>query len=161
MPNHRSPPSSLPSSFRRSSREQYRPDLLPYCHQAFQRWLRVPYDQKEPEACPFSRRVNAQVGRSAIRPPRRVLDFDRLAGQFLPRLLLVVGEQGLDLGHVLLLRRGPLVPSVRALLLAGVLVDRSRERTPCRLDDLTDLRLLVVGELQPVVDGGIGEGLDP
>jgi hypothetical protein len=78
---------------------------------------------------------------------RRVLDFDRLAGQFLPRLLLVVSEQALDLGHVLLLCYGPLVPSVRALLLAGVLVDRSGERTPRCFDDRTDLRLLVVGQL--------------
>src|SRR4051794_7706279 len=95
--------------------------------------------------------IPIQVGRSAIRPPRRVLDFDRLAGQFLPRLLLVVREQSLDLGHVLLLRRGPLVPSVRALLLAGVLVDRSGERTPRCFDDRTDLRLLVVGQLQLLV----------
>ena len=30
--------------------------------------------------------IRRQVGRSVIRPPRRILDFDRLAGQFLPRL---------------------------------------------------------------------------
>src|SRR5208337_668630 len=104
--------------------------------------------------------IAIQVGRSSIRVLRRILDFDRLAGQFLPRLLLVVGEQGHDLGHVLLLRGGPLVPSVPALLLAGVLVERSRERGPRRCDDVTDPRLLVVGQFQLLVDGGISEGLE-
>ena len=79
----------------------------------------------------FSSRSDDQV----IRPPRRVLDFDRLAGQFLPRVFWL-GEQGLDLGHVLLLRRGPLVPNVRAPA-AGIPVERSSDRSPRRFDDLT------------------------
>src|SRR5439155_18776553 len=101
----------------------------------------------------FTRRTSPTAGTAE-------LHLERLAGHFLPGLLLLGGQNGIDLFLRLLLQIRQLLLSFgaraaaasRARLLPGLL---------CVVIDRLDLFLLLVGDLEGLLDLGVGVGASP